>query len=161
MWTRIHCRGVIVYKKPPHLRLTRAQVPGPPYWAATTIAPYSPRRAAPIAIDYLDLRASCAERFEVSVCENVLDDLERSTTRHPVHAPALIDAAEFAEVIFGRGEEALQFCADQQVAAMQLISTRGALPRQLPDNAVVAIAAWPLELARLDVLFAEAKERGL
>jgi len=54
---------VIVYKKTPHLRLTRAQVPEPPYWAATTIAPYSPRRAAPIAIDYIDLRASCAERF--------------------------------------------------------------------------------------------------
>jgi hypothetical protein len=152
---------VIVYKKTPHLRLTRAQVPEPPYWAATTIAPYSPRRAAPIAIDYLDLRASFAERFEVSVCENVFDDLERSTTRHPVHAPALIDAAEFAEIIFGRGEEAMQFCADQQVAAMQLISTRGALPRQVPDNAVVAIAAWPLELTRLDALFAEAKERGL
>ena len=152
---------MIVYKKTPHLRLTRAQVPEPPYWAATTIAPYSPRRAAPIAIDYIDLRASCAERFEVSVCDNVLDDLERSTARHPVHAPALIDAAEFAEVIFGRGEEALQFCADQQVAAMQLVSTRGILPKQVPDNAVIAIAAWPLEIERLGALFAEAKERGL
>ena len=55
---------MIVYKKTPHLRLTRAQVPEAPYWAATTIAPYSPRRAAPIAIDYVDLRASCAERVE-------------------------------------------------------------------------------------------------
>jgi len=152
---------VIVYKKTPHLRLTRAQVPEPPYWAATTIAPYSPRRAAPIAIDYLDLRASCADRFEVSVCDNVLDDLERSTTRHPLHAPALIDAAEFAEVIFGRGEEALQFCAGQQVAAMQLVSTRGTLPHQVPDDAVIAVAAWPLELARLEALFAEARERAL
>ena len=152
---------MIVYKKTPHLRLTRAQVPEPPYWAATTIAPYSPRRAAPIAIDYLDLRASCAERFEVSVCENVRDDLERSTTRHPLHTPALIDAAEFAEVIFGRGEEALQFCTDQHVAAMQIVSTRGALPKEVPDNAVIAIAAWPLEFDRLGVLFAEAKERGL
>ena len=123
---------MIVYKKTPHLRLTRAQVPEPPYWAATTIAPYSPRRAAPIAIDYVDLRASCAERFEVSGCDNVRDDLERSTTRHPLHAPVLIDAAEFAEVIFGRGEEALQFCAEQQVAAMQLISTRGAIPTVFP-----------------------------
>lgn len=152
---------MIVYKKTPHLRLTRAQVPEPPYWAATTIAPYSPRRAAPIAIDYIDLRASCAERFEVSVCENVRDDLERSTARHPLHAPALIDAAEFAEVIFGRGEEALQFAAEQQVAAMHLISTRGALPRHVPDDAVIAIAAWPLEFPRLETLFAEARERGL
>jgi hypothetical protein len=152
---------LIIYKKTPHLRLTRAQVPEPPYWAATTIAPYSPRRAAPIAVDYVDLRASCAERFEVSVCENVSDDLERSTTRHPLHAPALIDAAEFAEVIFGRGEEAMRFCAEQQVAATQLVSTRGALPHDLPDDAVVAIAAWPLEFDRLEILFAEAEQGGL
>jgi hypothetical protein len=152
---------VIVYKKTPHLRLSRAQVPEPPYWAATTIAPYSPRRAAPIAIDYIDLRASCAERFEVSVCENVRDDLERSTTRHPLHAPVLIDAAEFAEVIFSRGEEALQFAAEQQVAAMQLVSTRGAIPKQVAEDAVVAIAVWPLEFDRIEALFAEARERGL
>jgi hypothetical protein len=152
---------VIIYKKTPHLRLTRAQVPEPPYWAATTIAPYSARRAAPIAVDYIDLRASCAERFEVSVCENVSDDLERSTTRHPVHGPALIDAAEFAEVIFGRGEEALQFCGEQQVGATQLISTRGGLPREVPEDAVIAIAAWPLEMGRLEALFAEARTRAL
>ena len=40
----------------------------------------------------------------------------------------LIDAAEFAEVIFRRGEEALQFCAENDSAAMHLVSTRGALP---------------------------------
>jgi len=147
---------VIVYKKTPHLRLTRAQVPEAPYWAATTIAPYSPRRAAPIAIDYIDLRASCAERFEVSVCENVRDDLERSTTRHPLHAPVLIDAAEFAEVIFSRGEEALQFAAEQHVAAMQVISTRGAIPKQVAEDAVIAIAAWPLEFDRIEALFSDA-----
>lgn len=152
---------MIVYRKSRHLRLTRAHVPEPPYWAATTIAPYSPRRAAPIAIDYLDLRASFAERFEVSVCDNVRDDLERTTTRHPLHAPALIDAAEFAEVIFRRGQEALQFCADEQVAAMHLVSTRGALPTEAHDDAVIAIAAWPLEFDRLETLFAEARNRGL
>ncbi len=152
---------MIVYKKTPHLRLTRAQVPEPPYWAATTIAPYSPRRAAPIAIDYIDLRASGSERFDVSVCEDVRDDLERTTTRHPLHAPALIDAAEFAEVIFGRGEEALQFCAEQHVAAMEIVTTRGSLPRQVPDDAVIAIATWPLELGRIEALFAEANERRL
>jgi hypothetical protein len=152
---------VIVYKKTPHLRLTRAQVPEAPYWAATTIAPYSPRRAAPIAIDYVDLRASCAERLEVSVCENVRDDLERSTTRHPLHAPLLIDAAEFAEVIFSRGEEALQFAAEQQVAAMQLISTRGAIPKHVAEDAAIAIAVWPLEFDRIEALFAEAKSRAV
>ena len=152
---------MIVYRKSQHLRLTRAHVPEPPYWAATTIAPYSPRRAAPIAIDYLDLRASCSDRFEVSVCENVRDDLERTTTRHPMHAPALIEAAEFAEVIFRRGQEALQFCAEEQVPAMHLVSTRGALPTEAHDDTVIAIAAWPLEFGRLEALFAEAKDRGL
>lgn len=152
---------MIVYKKTPHLRLTRAQVPEPPYWAATTIAPYSPRRAAPIAIDYIDLRASCIERLEVSVCEDVRDDLERNTTRHPLHAPAVIDATEFAEVIFGRGEEALHFCAEQQVSAMQVVSTRGALPGSIPDDAIIVIGAWPLEFPRLEALFAEAKRRAL
>jgi hypothetical protein len=152
---------LIVYKKTPHLRLTRAQVPEPPYWAATTVAPYSPRRAAPIAIDYIDLRASCADRFEVAVCENVRDDLERTTTRHPLHAPALIDATEFAEVIFRRGQEALLFCAEQHVAALHLVSARGALPDEVHDDTVIAIAAWPLEFTRIETLFAEAKERGL
>jgi hypothetical protein len=152
---------LIVYKKTQHLRLTRAHVPEPPYWAATTIAPYSPRRAAPIAIDYIDLRASCADRFEVAVCENVRDDLERTTARHPLHAPVLIDATEFAEVIFRRGQEALQFCAEQQVAALHLVSARGELPAEIQDDAVVAIAPWPLEFARIETLFAEAKERGL
>jgi hypothetical protein len=152
---------LIVYKKTQHLRLTRAHVPEPPYWAATTIAPYSPRRASPIAIDYIDLRASCADRFEVTVCENVRDDLERTTARHPLHAPVLIDATEFAEVIFRRGQETLQFCAEQQVAALHLVSARGELPAEIQDDAVVAIAPWPIEFARIEMLFAEAKERGL
>lgn len=152
---------MIVYKKTQHLRLTRANVPEPPYWAATTIAPYSPRRAAPIAVDYIDLRASCADRFEVAVCENVRDDLERTISRHPLHAPVMIDATEFAEVIFRRGQEALQFCAEQQVGALHLVSARGELPAEVQDDAVIAIAPWPLEFARIETLFAEAKERGL
>jgi hypothetical protein len=151
---------LIVYKKTPHLRIARVTVPEPPYWAATTIAPYSARRAEPIAIDYVDLRASCADRFEVLVCEDVRDDLERSTTRHPLHAPALIDAAEFAEVVFGRGEEALLYCGEQQVPATHLVSGRGALPSKVPAETVVAIAAWPLELERLEPLFVAARERG-
>jgi len=152
---------VIVYKKTSHLRVTRATVPEPPYWAATTIAPYSARRAAPIAVDFIDLRASCAERLEVSVCENVLDDLERGGARHPLHGPALIDAAEFAEVIFGRGEEAMSFCTEQQVATTILTSTKGKLPEGSPEDSVIAIAAWPMELAALETLFVAAKERRL
>jgi hypothetical protein len=152
---------MITYRKAAHLRVTRATVPEPPYWAATTIAPYSPRRATPIAIDYLDQRASAGEKYDVSVCENVRDDLERATTRHPLHAPVLIESSEFAECVFRRGEEALRFCGDQQVPAMQLISARGALPQQhIDENTTVAIAAWPLEFSRLEALIADAKERA-
>ncbi|MEA2165143.1 MAG: hypothetical protein QOK37_3270 [Thermoanaerobaculia bacterium] len=135
-------------------------MPEPPYWAATTIAPYSARRAAPIAIDFIDLRASAADRFEVSVAENVGDDLERMTARHPLHAPVLIDATEFAETIFRRGQEALQSCAEQHVPALHLISTSGALPEKVPDDTVIAIAAWPLDFARIEALYAEARETG-
>ena len=48
---------MILYRKTPQLRVRRAAAPEPPYWAATTIAPYGSRRAVPLTIDYLDLRA--------------------------------------------------------------------------------------------------------
>lgn len=152
---------MIVYRKAPHLRISRAQVPEPPYWAATTIAPYSPRRAAPIAIDYLDLRASAGQKFDVSVCENVQGDLDRATARHPLHAPVFIECAELAEVVFRRGEAALRVCREQQVAATMLVSSRGALPEEADDDVTIAIAAWPLELGRITQLIAEANERRL
>jgi len=152
---------LIVYRKTSHLRLQRVHVPEPPYWAATIIAPYSPRRAAPIAIDYLDLQATRADRFDVAVCEDVRDELERATGRAPMREPVLIEAAEFAEVVFRRGEEALAFCAENDSAAIHLVSSRGALPEGSPDGATVAIAAWPLELNRLQALFDEARARQL
>ena len=93
--------------------MRRASAPEPPFWAATTIAPYGARRATPIAIDYLALRASGAEKLEVTVCEDVRDELERART---IAAPVLIDAAENAEVVFRRGEEALACCDEQHSA---------------------------------------------
>ena len=54
---------MIIYRKTSHLRLQRVPIPEPPYWAATIIAPYSPRRAEPIAIDYLDLQATRARQL--------------------------------------------------------------------------------------------------
>ena len=65
---------MILYRKAPPLRIVRASVPEPPYWAATTIAPYSARRAAPVAVDYVGLTATAARRLEVEVC----DDLDRA-----------------------------------------------------------------------------------
>jgi len=164
---------VILYRKAPPLRIVRASVPEPPYWAATTIAPYSARRAAPVAIDYVGLTATAAKRLEVEVCEDVRlchperergawTDGRRATraTRPLADArgdtmPTLIDATESAELVYRRGDDALQLCE----SAMFLTSTRGALPSN--ENAVVIIAAWPLDLARLKRLFDEARARQL
>jgi hypothetical protein len=139
---------VILYRKSANLRIKRATSPAPPFWFATAIAPYSPRRASPVAIDYLDLVASEVGRAEVSVCESVSRELEGARINDPV----LIEATEFAETIFRRGEEALKCWPD----ALHLISTRGAVPEQRPG--VLAIATWPLEFERLEKLFANARE---
>jgi hypothetical protein len=152
---------VIVYRKAPYLRLLRAAVPEPPFWAATTIAPYSARRAAPVAIDYLELRAGFVEKIEAGVCDNVGGEIERVTVRQPLDEPVLIEASEIAEVVFRRGEEALRACATQQCAALLLISTHGVLPREVPEGTVIAISAWPPEIERIASLCAEAQERGL
>ena len=152
---------MILYRKASNLRLSRAVVPEPPFWAATTIAPYSTRRATPISIDYLALRASFVERAEVTVCENVGDEIERATMRQTLGEPVLVDAAEAAEVVFRRGEDALRACEAQRCAALQLVSTRGVLPRAVPDGTVVAISTWPLDFDRIGALAREAHDRAL
>ncbi|HEV7764402.1 MAG TPA: hypothetical protein VGQ76_05335 [Thermoanaerobaculia bacterium] len=150
---------MILYRKAAPLRVRRSVAPAPPFWSATAVAPYGARRAAPVAIDYLALRATgVMDKLEVGVSDNVRDELERSRM---LTAPVLIDAAETAEVVFRRGEEVLEFCEEQRVAAVYLVSTRGGVPLRAYDDAVVVISAWPLELGRLEELFAEAKERGL
>ena len=149
---------MIIYRKSQQLRIQRSPIPQPPFWAATTISPYGARRAAPISIDYLELRASFSERMEVTVCDDVRDELERGAK---IAEPALIEASEFAEVVFRRGEEALRFCCDAQATAIHLISTRGVLPRAACDRAIVVIAAWPAELPRLQQLFRTARERRM
>jgi hypothetical protein len=152
---------LILYRKAPQLRIQRSQVPEPPYWAATSIAPYGARRAAPVAIDYLELRASSSERMEVAVCEDARDELERAAERYPIGNPALIEATELAEVIFRRGDQILRFCCDHHCAAMHLISTRGTLPQATCDRARLMIAAWPLDFPALETLFKEAHERNV
>jgi hypothetical protein len=149
---------LIIYRKAQQLRIQRSPIPEPPFWAATTIAPYSAKRAAPIAVDYLELRASVSERMEVTVCDDVRDELERSAQ---IVGPALIEATETAELVFRRGEEALRFCCDGEATAIHLISTRGALPRAACDRTIIVIAAWPVEFPRLQRLFRAAQERGM
>jgi hypothetical protein len=146
---------LILYRKAPALRIKRVAAPEPPFWYATAIAPYSARRAKPIAIDYVDLIATASERMEVTVCDRVRDELSRATR---LREPLLIEAAEIAEEIFARGAEACEFCIDFDIPALVLTSTRGALPTFVCD---LVIVAWPANVARLDVLFAQARERKL
>lgn len=144
---------MILYRKTPQLRVRRSPAPEPPFWAATTIAPYGPRRATPIAIDYTALRVTAAERIEVPVCSDVRDELERMRA---LDGPVLIEATEQAEEVFRRGEAALVFCGEQRLDALHLASTRGVLPLSAADGAVVAIAAWPIDLDALERLFVAA-----
>lgn len=133
--------------------------PEPPYWCATTVAPYGARRAAPVAVDYLALRATgAADKLEVSVCDDARDELERTRA---LTEPVLIEATESAEVIFRRGQAALELCEAQRLSAIYLVSTRGGLPSRAYENSVVAVAAWPLELPRLEAMFADAQRLGL
>jgi hypothetical protein len=151
---------LIVYRKTHGLRITRATAPEPPFWSATAISPYSARRGGPVAIDYAKLQATLAEKLDVNVCDAVRDELERSSERHVLRDPVLIDATGFAEHVFRRGEEALAFCAEQTLDPLFLISTGGSVPESMPADAILAISAWPLELHRLQPLFAAARERG-
>lgn len=138
---------MILYRKQQGLRIRRETAPQPPFWCATAIAPYSARRAGPVAVDYLASRASASERLEVAVCEDVRDELDRV---RPFDEPVLIDAAGQAEAVFRRGDDALAWCHEQGRAALYLTSTHGVLPHQ-PGQ--VVIAAWPLEPERLEELF--------
>lgn len=146
---------MILYRKAASLRIKRAAAPEPPFWFGSAIAPYSARRAQPVAIDYLDLVATSSEKLEVAVCDRVRDELTRATR---LREPLLIDAAETAESVFRRGDEANVFCIDLDLPAMTLTSTRGALPSAISD---VVISAWPADVAKLDTLFAEASARKM
>ena len=146
---------MIVYRKSPQLRVRRMASPEPPFWGATVVSPYSARRSAPVAIDYTELRASSAERLEVAVSERTTDELERSAVR--IVAPVVIEATEFAEAIFRRGEEVLAFCHEHELPAIHLVSSRGALPLQDIGDTTTVIAAWPLDFGRLEELMAAAR----
>lgn len=109
---------MILYRQTPQLRIRRAAAPEPPYWAATTIAPYGSRRATPIAIDYLDLRASAAEKLEVTVSDRV-------ELPSRIEQPVLIDATGNAETVFGRGAEIAAMIGDA------MLLTSGEIPHTL------------------------------
>jgi len=141
---------VILYRKTPQLRIRRAAAPEPPYWAATTIAPYGSRRATPIAIDYLDLRATAAEKLEVTVCDRI--ELP-ARIDHPV----LIEATGNVETVFGRGAEIASAIPDA------MLLTSGDIPNTVRTASGVAIPViFPLttNLETLAEIAAKAKEQG-
>jgi len=149
---------VIVYRKAQPLRVRRLAGPEPPFWCASVVQPYATRRAVPIAIDYAALRASSAEKLEVTVCADVADELARM---RPLNDPVFIDAAEAVEAVFRRGEEIAGWCAARSLATIELVSTNGSLPAATHADAIVAIACWPLTLARIEEMFADASARKL
>lgn len=138
---------MIRYRKSPQLRVRRRPAPEPPWWFATAVSPYSGRRAQPLAIDYLTLEASSQARLEVTVCEEVRDALDRAALRQPLRGPVLIDAAGTAEEIFRRGEAALRFCRERDLATIVLLSPdSGAIDT---EGATAVLAAWPPALDRI------------
>ena len=143
---------MILYRKVPQLRLRRAAAPAAPFWSATVIAPYAARRATPIAIDYVELRATGAEKLEVTVCENVRDELDRARI---IAAPVLIDAAENAEEVFRRGADALAWCEEHDLPA-QLLTTEERIVR-LTDGNRFGIAVPVLFPLTTDLAFLEAR----
>jgi hypothetical protein len=148
---------VILYQKNSQLRVRHLSAPEPPFWCASVIAPYSSRRSTPLAVDYLALRATGSTRLEVNVCDRVVDELER--TRH-LPGPVLIEATSEAEEVFRRGEEALDYCSEQNLTSLLLVSTSGSLPSRVRTESLLTIAAWPPDPVRLETLFAEASDRG-
>lgn len=138
---------MILYRKTPQLRIRRAAAPEAPYWAATTIAPYGSRRATPIAIDYLDLRATAADKLEVTVCERV----ELPQRLDP---PVLIDATGGAEVVFGRGAEIASAIPDA------MLMTSGDIAHAVKIGSGIAIPVmYPLttNLETLNEIVSQAK----
>jgi len=131
---------LILYRKTATLRTRRLPAPEPPWWSATLVSPYSGRRGAPVSIDYFDMRASWSDRLEVAVSDRKAVE--------KVGAPLMIDASEFAEVVFRRGEDLLR----ANPGATYLTSSHGAIPSEVPEGSIIAISAWPMDFARLEVL---------
>jgi hypothetical protein len=154
---------VILYRKAAPLRIRRAAAPEPPFWCATTVAPYSTKRSTPVSIDYLASRATAADRIEVTVTENVRAELARAR----IEAPVLIDATGAAEIVFRRGEEVLAYCDEERLDALLLTSTSGAAVQSVIAThgktwGVVIPVIYPIttDLAALDALAESAHTNG-
>lgn len=145
---------MIRYRKSGAPILLRAPAPEPPFWAATTIAPYSFPRSKPLALDYVALTGTGTERAEVTVSNDPPEQIPAGSI--------LIDATERAEAVYGRGAAIHRAIREQLgIPITFLISTSGVVPEsESSPQSLVALAAWPLHLADLQRLARELRAAG-
>jgi hypothetical protein len=149
---------LIVFRTGAPLRLLRHTAPDPPFWAAGTVLPYSTRKTAPVAIDWVNLIATGVDNETVDVAEAPGETIARSPF---LHSPLLVDATGPGELIYRRGEQAARAAVDAGLTLLELITTEGAVPEIESELLTLAIAAWPADLARAESLARDAAARGL
>ncbi|HSN68509.1 MAG TPA: hypothetical protein VLV48_04655 [Thermoanaerobaculia bacterium] len=149
---------MIVYRKGSALRLLRHTAPDPPFWAAGTVLPYSPKRTTPLAIDWVNLIATGSESETIEIADAPGETIARSPY---LRSPLLVDATGPGELIYRRGEEASRAAVESGLTLLELITTDGVIPDIRNDRFTLAIAAWPPREDALDELAAEASARGI
>ncbi len=149
---------MIVYRKGATLRLLRHTAPDPPFWAAGTVLPYSTRRTAPVAIDWVNLIASGIDNETVEVAEAPGESIARSPY---LHSPLLVDATGPGELIYRRGEQAARAAVAAGLTLLELITADGTIPAIQSELLTVAIAAWPADPERIASQAKEAAAAGI
>jgi hypothetical protein len=149
---------LIVYRKGAPLRLLRHTAPDPPFWAAGTVLPYSPRRTTPLAIDWVNLVATGSESEVVEIADAPGETISRSSY---LRAPLLVDATGPGELVYRRGEEAARAAVESGLTLLELITTEGAVPAIRSELFTLAIAAWPAAERPLEALAAAAAAAGI
>lgn len=143
------------YRKAARLRIRRYAAPEPPFWAASAIFPYGASPQRPVAIDYEALRAIAPGAADTAVSSRLSDDLDRARN---LEGPVFIDASAAVERIYRCGAEALAWCDAHDLAATLLVGPEVPLPDAHGDH-VLAVAAWPPDIPRLEAAFADAGAR--
>ena len=150
---------MIRYEKKKAIGVARTAVPHPPFWARTTLSPYSWPRTVPLSIDYQTLVARGSDALEVEITDRVADQLSREAA---IEGPVLIDATGPAETVYGRGQESVEWTASRRLASTILISSESlGADDNLPTSDQLVVTCWPLSLKRLAALFQKLSGSGL
>lgn len=150
---------MIRYEKKRTIGITRTPVPQPPFWARTTLFPYSWPRTAPLSIDFQSLMARGTEAMDVEVSEGLNDQLAREG---PFEGPVLIDATGPAEIIYRRGNESAEWTTTHRLSTTLLISAESVQADALTATGTqLALAVWPLPIQPLGELFQKLSGSGL